>query len=341
MIFEPSDKIVRFALAGCLNQDYILPVSGPPQMNVLGGNLAYAAAGLGLWGETSGLVARLGEDFPTAWLEQFRDLGFDLQGVRIVPGSIDSRRFMAYDNAGMVDFDNPVQHFADRELTYPPHLLGYEPKMTHISSRTTPLKQSIQISDVPSAYLEAAMVHICPIDYLSHVILPTVFRQGQASTVTLSPSPGYMNPSFWEEIPGILSDVTAFITSESEMRNLFQGRLTDFWEMAEVLAGYGPEFILIRQESWAYYVYDRVSNHRWIVPNYPSQIVDPTGAADAFAGGFLVGYRRHYDPLQASLMGNIAASLVLEGSGVFYALGAMPGLVDARLDVLRDLVREV
>ncbi len=59
-----------------------------------------------------------------------------------------------------------------------------------------PGKQSIQISDIPEFYLEASGVHICPIDHLSHIILPSVFRQGRATTVTLTPSPRYMKPTF-------------------------------------------------------------------------------------------------------------------------------------------------
>jgi sugar/nucleoside kinase (ribokinase family) len=62
---------------------------------------------------------------------------------------------------------------------------------------------------------------------------------------------------------------------------------------------------------------------------------------DAFAGAFLVGYREDYDPVEAAVMGSIAASMVVEGSGVFYALEAMPGLMEARRDALRDLVREI
>jgi sugar/nucleoside kinase (ribokinase family) len=149
-----------------------------------------------------------------------------------------------------------------------------------------------------------------------------------------------MSPSFWEEIPQLLSGLTAFITRETEIRTLFQGRLTDVWEMAGVLGGFGPEFILIQMPSMGIYLYDRVNERRWVVPNYPVRMVDPTGGRDAFAGGFLAGYRQYYDPLEAALHGNISASLVVEGSGVFYALKAMPGLMDIRLTALRELVRE-
>ena len=294
-----------------------------------------------MWGGRAGLIARVGAGYPTEWLDPFLELGFDLRGIKVLEGEMDSRRFLAYADEATVYKDNAVQHFAERGLTFPPSLLGYQTKQINISSRTTPLRQSIQISDVPEAYLDASAVHICPIDYLSHVILPSVFRQGQTTTITLSPAPGYMTPAFWEEIPGLLSDITAFIVKETELRTLFQGRSIDLWEMAETLGGFGPEFVLVQTERSGYFLHDCVSRRRWSVPYYQSVVVDPTGRADAFAGGFLSGYREHYDPLEAALRGAIAASLVVEGSGVFYAKDAMPGLMNARLDALRSLAHEI
>ena len=48
-----------------------------------------------------------------------------------------------------------------------------------------------------------------------------------------------------------------------------------------------------------------------------------------------------YDPLQAVLYGNISASLVVEGSGPVYALDALPGLAEARLEAQRQAVRKL
>ena len=335
------NQYLRFVLAGCLTEDYILPVSGLPQNAVLGGNLAYAAVGLSLWGESAGMIARVGADYPVDRLDRFDRLGFNLEGVRVLEGQLDTRRFIAHQNEATFFDDNPMQYYVDRGLPFPQKLLGYKKQPLTKPDSTQPLKQSIQISDIPESYLEAGSVHICPIDTLSHLILPSVFRQGRATTITLSPAPGYMKPTYWGEIPGMLSEITAFIVPEQELRDLFQGRSADLWEMAEAIGGFGPEFVLIQTERSGTYLYDRDNHRRWEIPQYPSRITDPTGGRDAFAGGFLVGYRKHYDPLEAALVGGVAESQVVEGSGVYYALDAMPGLRDARLASLRNLVREI
>ena len=335
------DQYLRFVLAGCLNEDYILPISGSPQNAVLGGNLPYAAVGLSLWGGAAGLIARADKKFPVSGLDRFKQLGFNLQGIRVVEGDLDLRRFLAHQDEITSFEDNPMQHYVDRGLPFPQRLLGYKTRPLTTPDPTAQQGQSIQISDIPEAYLEASAVHICPIDYLSHIILPSVFRQGRATTITLSPAPSYMTPTFWGEIPGLLSEITAFIACEREVRALFQGRSSDLWEMAEALGGFGPEFVLIRTERSGFFLSDHVSKKLWVIPQYPSQLSDPTGGRDAFAGGFLVGYSENYDPLEAALKGVIAASLVVEGSGVFFALDAMPGLKSARLSALRRLVRQI
>ncbi len=338
---ELPDDPLRFVLAGCLNRDTILPVSGPPQIDVFGGNLAYAAVGLNIWGGKAGLLARVGPDYPLEWLERFKRLGFELSGVKVIQTEIDARRFLAHEDSVTTHYHNPIQHFADRGLPFPHSLLGYQPPGPGLGSRTTPPKVSIQISDIPSTYLDASAIHICPIDYHAHIVLPSVFRQQHAATITLASHPGYMDPAYWEELPTLLTDLTAFITPEAEIRNLFQGRQTKLWEMAEVLAGFGPEFILIQTEDMGYYLLDRESNARWVIPQYASQAVDPTGGRDAFAGGFLAGYRQHYDPVEAAIMGSIAASVVVEGSGVYYGVDAMPELITGRKLALRERVQRL
>jgi len=333
--------LIRFVIAGILNRDFVLPLSGPPQVDVLGGNLPYAAVGLQIWDETAGLIARVDKDYPLDWLSRFESLGFDLSGIKAVQGPLESRRFLAHADLSTTYTQNPVQHFAARGLTYPQNLLGYQDKDTRSNRTIIPSPQSLQISDIPDTYLEGSAVHICPMDFYSHLLLPAVFRQGQATTITLASDSAYMSPSYWEEIPGLLSDLTAFITTEGEIRNLFQGRQTDLWKMAGELGALGPEFVVIQSASWGYCLLDVHNKKQWVVPDYQSRVVDPTGREDAFAGGFLAGYRKNYDPLEATLWGSIAASLIVEGSGVYFALDAMPGLRDARLLALRELVREV
>ncbi len=331
----------RLLIAGRLWRQYTLLPDGRARLDVPGGNVLYAAAGARLWEEASiGLLARIGPEYPADWVEAWRQRGLDTRGIRRLEEPFDQRLFLAYTDLQTRHTDDPIRHFARLGLPFPPALLGYRPPQGALDSRTALSAASIRQGDIPAEYLDAVGVHICPVDYLTHNLLPATFHQADTHTVTLDPSPGYMNPAFWEHIPAIVTGLTAFLPSEGELRALFRGRSEDLWEMAETVASYGCDIVVVKRGRGGQWVYDASARKRWEVPAYPSREVDPTGAGDAFGGGFLAGFCRAYDPVEAALYGNIAASLTIEGSDPFYALDALPGLAQARLDVLRADVHQ-
>lgn len=303
--------------------------------------MLYAAAGARLWTDAAALLARVGEDYPHEWLRQFEQKEIDPQGVKILPGPMDLRQFMAYSDTSTFQNSNPVSHFARLGMAFPKGLLGYQPPSSDVDSRITGNPDSPKISDIPSDYFLAKAVHLCPLDYLTHAQLAPAFRQGGMAAVTIDPGPGYMNGNFLNDMRSLLQGITAFLPSEDEIRTLFWGRTTDVWEMAETLCSYGVEMVVIKRGGRGQYVYDRDSRKKWDVPAYPGRMADPTGAGDAFCGGFLAGYVSSFDPLQAALHGNVSASLSIEGSGAFYALESLPGLAQARLQSLAEIVRLV
>jgi sugar/nucleoside kinase (ribokinase family) len=340
---DPERLSPRFLIAGNLTRDFIVLPSGEMMLDVPGGNLLYAAAGLAVWEPSPppGLIARVGEDYPLEWIDRLNSLGFDTRGVRVLSGPVDVRSFYAYLDRTTRAFGDPVPYFARLGQTFPKVLLGYQSKTSQLDSRSRLSLTSLRQADFLSDYLDATAAHICPIDYLSHSLLPAVLRQAGFTLVTLDPSPGYMNPTFREDLPSLITGLTAFLPSEEELCSLFQGKSEDLWEMAEVLASYGCDIIVIKRGEQGQLLYDGAARARWEIPSYPSQLVDPTGVGDAFCGGFLAGFRKTYDPLQAVLYGNISASLVIEGRGPFYALDALPGLTQARLEALRQSARKV
>lgn len=305
--------------------------------------MLYTSAGLMVWDPQAlpSILARVGEDYPQRWLSDFSQWGIDTRGVRVMPQPMDVRHFAAFPDWQTCHQDDPVVHFSRLDLPFPKILLDYQPPITDLDSRTRLQPFSLRQGDITSDLLDAFFAHLCPLDYLTHSLMPAILRQAEFTTITLDPSPGYMNPTFWDDLPSILIGLTAFLPSEEEIRNLFQGRSTDLWEMAETLASYGCEIIVIKRSENGQLVYDAASRTRWEIPPYPARVVNPLGAGDAFCGGFLAGYQKTYEPLQAALCGNISASLVIEGDPPNFALDALPGLAEARLESLRSSVLKV
>ncbi len=331
----------QFVLMGQLRRDYTILPSDRVLVDVMGGNVLYAAVGAAIWEPEPhlALVARIGEDYPQSWLAEFGKRGFDLRGINILPHEVDVRSFAAYTSRKSRTDEDPVSHFSRLGVPFPRGLLGYQSMSSHIDSKTSLSPTSLRQGDLIPAYTDATAAHICPLDYLTHSLIPAELRQAEFTTVTLDPSAGYMNPTFFSDVPSLVIGLTAFLPSEEELRNLFEGKSKDLWEMAEALASYGCELIVIKRGEGGQLVFDAAAHKRWELTAYPSKVVAPTGAGDAFCGGFLAGFRRTYDPLEAALYGNIAASLVVEGSGPLYALDALPGLAEARLESLRQSVR--
>jgi sugar/nucleoside kinase (ribokinase family) len=334
--------IPRFLIAGQLSRDYVILPSGETLLDIPGGNALYAGVGLLLWepDPPPAIIARVGEDYPQEWINQFERWGLNIQGISILPEAVDVRSFTAFGEHSTRLRDDPVVHFGRLGLQFPKALLGYK-SSSAIDSRTSLQPTSLRQGDIPSDFLDSNVVHLCPSDYLTHSLLPALLRQAEFSTVTLDPSTGYMNPTYWDDVPALLTGLTAFLPAEDEIRTLFQGHSSDLWEMAEALASYGCEIIVIKCGERGQLLYDASSNSRWEIPSYSSRFVNPIGAGDSFCGGFLAGYRRTFDPLEAVLFGNISASLVVEGHQPNYALDVLPGLPEARLDSIRQSVRKI
>jgi sugar/nucleoside kinase (ribokinase family) len=333
---EPS-----YVVAGRITREYILPPVGKPLLDAAGGSALYAAGGLLAWDQDVGLLARIGENYPRAWLKEIQRRGVDIDGIQIIQQNLDVRAFHAYNEKFESSHGSPVSQFARRELTFPKILLGYQDSPEIQKDTRRPDLLSPVATEIPAGYREARAVHLCPLDFFSHKQLTTAFQSGSVTTLTLDPSAGYMIPQFFKDLRIILSTLTAFLPSEEELRGLFWGETHDLWEMAAAVGEYGCEIVVVKRGGQGQAVYDVKGKHKWEVPAYPARPADPTGTGDAFCGGFLAGFRKTYDPVQAALYGNVSASLKVEGSGAFYPLDILPGLAEARLSVLKDLVHEI
>lgn len=325
---------------GRLAREYILPMAGAPILDRPGGSPLYAAGAAALWQKQIGLVARVGEDYPNAWLHEFAANGIDTKGVQIIPGRLDLRTFRAYEQNRELSLSNPVGHFARRELTFPKALLGYRPPEKKEKAKAERPPSSPMVNEIPKDYLEAQAAHLAPLDFLSQGQLLTALRAAGIPLITLDPEPEYMHPHRRQDLRLFLDGLTAFLPSEEEIRSLFWGETHDLWAMAEALGEFGCQTIVIKRGKEGQLLYDATAKKRWILPAYNSRVADPTGAGDAFCGGFLAGLQQHEDPLKAAAYGNVSASLSMEGSGPFYPLDVLPGLAQARLDAMLSMIRE-
>lgn len=333
----------RDILVGDLRREFILTSADEWILDIPGGSLLNSAAGYLTWEQElrPGFLTRVGEDFPELWLEDFEGRGIDTKGVIVLPRSLDLRSLTILEGKEVHQEPEPLAVLSRRGVSLPSELLGYENRWPPKSSRTERLDVAIREAEIPRAYHSATGAHICPLDYLSHSLLPAMLRGKGFSTITLDPCSSYMIPDFFGDFPSLLPGLTAILPSEDDLLNLYKGKTRDLWEIASDLGHYGCELVVIKCGGRGQLLYESASGRKWEIPSYPSRVVDPSGAGDAFCGGFLAGFRNSFDPLEAVLRAGVSASLKIEGHGALFGLGALPGLAEMRLDFLRANAREV
>jgi sugar/nucleoside kinase (ribokinase family) len=332
---------IDYACAGGMREDYFITAGGEVHLRELGGNALYAAVGARLWAPHVGLLSRVGENFPPAWLETIERRGIDTRGIRIVPGALDTRTFYAYLSLEERADTDPAAHFARVGQPLPPELENYSSSTGGQEARARFGPLAVRPSEVPQSYLHARAVHLAPYDFVVHATLPVTLRREGVRFVTCDPSVRYMTPAFTEEVKQIVHGLDAFLPSEMEVRAFFRGQTDDLWQCAEALGAMGAKLVVLKLGARGQYVYETDSRRKWHVPAYAAKVKDVTGAGDAYCGGFLVGLALTGDPVEAALHGTASASLVIEGVGALYALDATPGLAQARRDSLRASVRAI
>jgi sugar/nucleoside kinase (ribokinase family) len=134
----------------------------------------------------------------------------------------------------------------------------------------------------------------------------------------------------------LLSRVDILVINEEEAR-----QLTGFHHplaVAEALRTLGPETVIVKRGEYGALLF--LDEEIFCAPAYPLKTVaDPTGAGDAFAGGFL-GYlaqAEHDDLRQAVICGSAAASFCVQDVGI----GALENLsredIEQRIREFREL----
>ncbi len=332
---------LKYLFLGGIREDYCITHTNRAISGALGGNAIYSAVGARIWSDSVGILGRIGSNFDRVKLERIEKMGVDTSNVNALSQPLSTITFYAYISPEERVDINPAFHYRRINKPMPKVLLDYQSSTEGQGDRRNFTPLAIRPTDIPQSLRGVQGVHLAPADYLSHIFIPLRFKSNNIHLITLDPSIRYMTPNFKRDLPTLLKSIDAFLPSELEAREFFSRGIKDTWEIAEAFSEMGPRFVVIKRGNRGQALWDRDTKRRWLIPAYPSKIRDVTGAGDAFCGGFLVGLNETQDPVEASLRGSVSSSLVVEGSGALYALGATPGLAQARLSALRSGLREV
>ncbi len=160
---------------------------------------------------------------------------------------------------------------------------------------------------------------ICKNGYDSFISQKKIVRE--VDRVSFDPGAVYAERGL-KEMEDILKYTTVFLPNRTEIEMLFG---LDYKDAVEECIGMGIEVVAIKMGSEGCYI--RKGDREYFVKSFKVNVVDTTGAGDAFNAGFLYGYLKGKDVEECGKLGNLIASYCIQ------KVGAREGL--PRIDDLK------
>jgi ribokinase len=300
----------RVVVAGNLSLDDTVNPSGSVDA-APGGDALYAALAVRGWGADAVLLTLVGDDYPDAHLDEMKSAGLDVSHIRAVAGStVQYRVTNAPDGQRRYEW-----------ISTPDRLLA-----------TSPGAEDYRVLASADWLHVAAM----PIEAQE-----TAVAASRAAGVGVSLDPHEEYVVGHEDRLASMVAGSAFMPSELEARLLLPDLAerrpggVEFAEAASArLAEWDPSLVAIKLGAAGSLV--RVGGISWHVPALPVPVVDPTGAGDAFCGGFIVGWLATHDPRIAAACGTVSAAETIAAFGAF---PNQPVAAATRLERLESVLR--
>jgi sugar/nucleoside kinase (ribokinase family) len=269
--------------------DDIVLADGRSFMNTLGGAGTHTLVGMRPWSQALGFIAYCGDDFDPQHRIFLEGMGVDLRGIVRRPGLRTARAWQLF-----------------------------EPNERRIEVFRTSLEEFMlskpQFEDIPPDYLQARGYHIQwgSLDELTKML--TQLRAANPSVqIGCEPSISQLAGSLDAHRP-ILSQTDLF-TPDLEEAGALTGA-TDVPGMIDTLLNAGARLVALRMGAAGSLVGTSAGDYYRIPAVPPSELVDVTGAGNAYCGGFIVGLGRGEEPAQAAARAAASASFALEQVGV-------------------------
>jgi sugar/nucleoside kinase (ribokinase family) len=279
------------------------------QRDQLGGSASFIGVAASYFTRQVALVAVVGDDFDEAHIELFRARGIDVSGIERRAGK--TFRWVgryAPDLATRETLDTQLGVFAD-----------FQPRLTE-------------------AHRSAELVFLGNID---PVLQLEVVEQVRRPVLIAADTMNFWINGHRQALLGTLHRVHLLIINDEEARQLAGEH--NLVRAAAAIRRMGPHSVVVKRGDAGALLFHE--GGVFAAPALPlAEVRDPTGAGDAFAGGF-IGYLARagrFDPATvrtAMIYGSVMGSFSVEQFSLDGLRNLTPALVQERFDAFHDLTR--
>ncbi len=302
-----SENAVQLVVVGSIGIDTI-ETPFDRRESILGGSASYACATSALFTDV-GMVGVVGADFLAEYEALYAQFGINLTGLQKKDG--ETFRWSGVYKDNMDDRDT-----LSTELNV---LAEFSPTL-------------------PAAYRKAPYVFLANIgpDLQQHVI----DQIEKPEFVAMDTMDLWINIQR-DALIKVIGQVDLLTLNESEARRLSGEHFLP--RAAECLLEMGPRYVLIKKGEHGSMLFSKEGI--FVLPAFPlNRVVDPTGAGDAFAGGFMgaLAAMREVDQdriRSAMVNGSVVASFAVEAFGLDRLKTLTRDEIDTRAHAFREMMR--
>jgi sugar/nucleoside kinase (ribokinase family) len=277
---------------------------------IVGGAGTYIAWAASYFVKNISIVSIVGEDFPQSELDALESRGVDTSGIKIVEGG------KSFFWAGRYHLNLNARDTLVTDLNV---LADFDPSLTPVH------KQSEYVM----------------LGNLTPAIQMSVINQMDVHPKVLAlDTMNYWMDSAMDELLGVLAHIDLLIINDEEARQL-SGEYS-LLKASEVILAMGPKYLVIKKGEHGALLFG--DGQVFFAPALPlTEVQDPTGAGDTFAGG-LMGFLAsrgmiNFEVLkQAIICGSAMASFCVEQFGTEAIRNLTMDQLQERLDKFTQLV---
>lgn len=274
---------------------------------VLGGSATYFSVAASFFADVQ-VVAVVGEDFGPEQEEVFLRRGVDISCLERVPGQL------SFHWKGEYGYDMNVAHTIETQLNA---FAGFRPKLSESARRAEYLFLGNIQPDLQRSVREQVSAKLVAADTMNYWI-----------------------ENARDELLEVLRSIDILIINDAEAREL--AREPNLIRAAKRILAMGPKRLVVKRGEYGAAMFGQDSY--FAIPAYPlEEVVDPTGAGDSFAGGFLghlaaTGSSREADFRRALIYGSVMASFNVESFSCERMLKLTRDEIEERFQQLRSIM---